>query len=63
MPSHSAVGVSRASPVRNGAEAALPGWGLGADEVEGFDQGARCARADLLEKRWANQVELGRPGG
>jgi len=48
MPSRSAVGVAGAAPVGDGAEAALPGWGLGADEVQGFDQGAWCARADLF---------------
>ena len=58
-----AVGISRASPVGDGAQAALPGWSLRADEVDGFNQGAGGARADLFEQRWANQVELGSPGG
>jgi len=30
------VCVSRASTVGDGAEAALPGWSLGTDEIEGF---------------------------
>ena len=56
------VCIARTPAVGDSPQAALPGWSLGADEVEGFNEGAWSAGADLLEKRWPDEVELGRPG-
>ena len=44
------VCIAGASAVGDGAQASLPGRSLGADEVEGFNQGARGAGADPLKK-------------
>ena len=45
-----AVGIAGASAVGDSPQASLPGWSLGADEVEGFNQGARGAGADPLKE-------------
>jgi hypothetical protein len=50
-----AVSVAGTSAVGDGAQAALPRWGLGADEVEGFNEGAWRARTDGLKQGWADQ--------
>ena len=45
-----AIGIAGASAVGDSPQAPLPGWSLGADEVEGFNQGARGAGADPLKE-------------
>jgi hypothetical protein len=42
-----AVGVAGASAVGDGADAALPGWGLGSNNHEVFYEGTWCAGSDF----------------